>query len=171
MSLILRGTMSCACPPCHQELKLWNSFIEKGHKPGQSCLCTSKISHTGTSSILPQFEYLKTKIPKERWGEIKVTLITPSWYHLRYIDGKAFPKDIYADDEAYFADVAKAYRVELDLLYAGGVRNVQFDDPNLACECSASLKSYMQPLTCVRFLFREDVGWLEDFNIQHKDSR
>jgi hypothetical protein len=109
-------------------------FIEKGHKPGQSCLCTSKISHKGVSTLLPQFNYLKTLVPENQWGEIKVTMIAPPWYHLRYIDGKAYPKDVYANDEEYFADISKAVSAELDILYDAGVRNVQFDDPNFACE-------------------------------------
>ncbi|KAL9109282.1 MAG: hypothetical protein Q9227_006037 [Pyrenula ochraceoflavens] len=114
-------------------------FIEKGHKPGQSCLCTGKIRHTGKSTLIDQFEFMKTLIPKERWGEIKLTLIAPPWYHLRYVDGKAYPKDVYGSDEEYFADIAKAYRTELDILYAAGVRNVQFDDPNFAYFCSEKM--------------------------------
>ncbi|RFU25536.1 hypothetical protein B7463_g10800, partial [Scytalidium lignicola] len=114
-------------------------FIEKGHKPGQSCLCTGKISHKGTSTLLPQFNYLKTLVPKERWGDIKVTMIAPPWYHLRYKDGKAYPKEVYASDEEYFADISKAVSYELDLLYEAGVRNVQFDDPNFAYFCSEKM--------------------------------
>ena len=53
---------------------------------------------------------------------------------MRYIDGKAYPKNVYANDKEYFADIAKAYQVELDILYKAGLRNVQFDDPNLACK-------------------------------------
>lgn len=41
---------------------------------------------------------------------------------------------MYASDEEYFADVARAYQIELGILYEAGLRNVQFDDPNLACE-------------------------------------
>jgi methionine synthase II (cobalamin-independent) len=41
---------------------------------------------------------------------------------------------VYANDAEYFADIAKAYREELKILYANGCRNVQFDDPNLACK-------------------------------------
>ena len=111
-------------------------FIEKGHKPGQSCICTGKVRHKGKSTIVGQFEYLKTLIPRERWGDIKVTMIAPPWYHLRYKDGKAFPKEVYASDEEYFADVAKAVQTELDILYEAGVRNIQFDDPNFACEAN-----------------------------------
>ncbi|KAE8444767.1 hypothetical protein EG329_014227 [Mollisiaceae sp. DMI_Dod_QoI] len=114
-------------------------FIEKGHKPGQSCLCTGKIRHKGKSTLVGQFEYLKTLIPEERWGDIKLTMIAPPWYHLRYKDGLAFPKDVYASDAEYFADIAKAVRDELDILYAAGVRNIQFDDPNFAYFCSEKM--------------------------------
>lgn len=128
-------------------------FLEKGHKPGQSCVCTGKIRHSGKSTLVPAFEFLKTLVPKERWGEIKVTLIAPPWYHLRYKGGKAFPKDVYSSDEEYFAVIAQAYRAELDLLYAAGVRNIQFDDPNFACKFLPSiskLRGRMEPssLTC-----------------------
>ncbi|KAK0108026.1 hypothetical protein ONS95_002851 [Cadophora gregata] len=114
-------------------------FLEKGHKPGQSCVCTGKIRHKGQSTLVGQFEYLKTLVPQERWGDIKMTMIAPPWYHLRYKDGQAFPKEVYASDDEYFADIAKAYRAELDILYAAGVRNVQIDDPNFAYFCSEKM--------------------------------
>jgi methionine synthase II (cobalamin-independent) len=109
-------------------------FIEKGHKPGQSCVCTGKIKHKGQSTLVRPFNFLKTLIPQERWGEIKVTIIAPPWYHLRYKEGKAYPKDVYKSDEEYFLDISMAVRKELDILYDAGVRNVQFDDPNFACK-------------------------------------
>jgi methionine synthase II (cobalamin-independent) len=46
---------------------------------------------------------------------------------------------VYASDAECFADIAKAYRDELKILYDNGLRNVQIDDPNLAC--SFPLKS------------------------------
>jgi methionine synthase II (cobalamin-independent) len=109
------------------------AFLETGHTPGESVYCVGKIKHTGKSTYVGQVEYLKTLLPQERWGDIKLTMAAPNWYHLRYVDGKAYPKDVYANDKEYFADVAKAYQVELDILYKAGLRNVQFDDPNLAC--------------------------------------
>ncbi|CZT53391.1 probable Methionine synthase, vitamin-B12 independent [Rhynchosporium secalis] len=114
-------------------------FIEKGHKPGQSCLCTGKIKHKGKSTLVGQFEYLKTLVPEGRWADIKLTMIAPPWYHLRYKDGKAFPKEVYATDEEYFWDISMAYRAELDILYEAGVRNVQIDDPNFAYFCSEKM--------------------------------
>jgi methionine synthase II (cobalamin-independent) len=117
-------------------------FIEKGHKPGQSCVCTSKIKHKGQSTLVGAFNFLKTLIPGERWGEIKITMIAPPWYHLRYKEGSAYPADVYKSDEEYFWDISMAVRKELDILYDAGVRNVQFDDPNFACKNPYDLRSY-----------------------------
>lgn len=110
------------------------AFTEKGHKPGETIICTGKISHTGKSSYIEQFEYLKSVTPQETHKNLKLTLAAPNWYHLRYKEGKAYPKDVYSSDEEYFADIAKAYQAELKILYDAGLRNVQVDDPNLACE-------------------------------------
>jgi methionine synthase II (cobalamin-independent) len=107
-------------------------FLEKGG-PGQSCLCTGKILHTGKSTLVDEWTFTNSLLPANRRGEAKLTMISPVWYHLRYKDGKADPKDVYTNDEEYFADIAKAYRAELDILYDAGVRNIQIDDPNYAC--------------------------------------
>ncbi|PVI01077.1 5-methyltetrahydropteroyltriglutamate-homocysteine methyltransferase [Periconia macrospinosa] len=115
------------------------AFLETGHKPGESVYCVGKIKHTGVSTYVEQFEYLKTIVDKEKWGDIKLTITAPNWYHLRYVDGKAYPKSVYKDDGEYFKDVAEAYRVELKILYEAGLRNVQFDDPNLAYFCSEKM--------------------------------
>ncbi|KAF2502821.1 5-methyltetrahydropteroyltriglutamate-homocysteine methyltransferase [Lophium mytilinum] len=99
------------------------AFTESGHKPGETVICTGKIKHTGESTYLEQVEYLKTLLPKERWGEIKLTLAAPNWYHLRYAEGKAYPKDVYRKDAEYFNDIAAAYQAELDILHKAGLRN------------------------------------------------
>ena len=111
------------------------AFMEKGHKPGETIICTSKISHTGKSSYIPELEYMKSLVPKEEWKNIKLTLAAPNWYHFRYKEGKAYPSDVYGSDQEYFTDIAKAYQKELDILYKAGLRNVQVDDPNICCEC------------------------------------
>ena len=141
-------------------------FIEKGHKPGQSCICTGKIKHKGKSTLIGQYEYLKTLIPEERWGEIKITMIAPPWYHLRYKDGLAFPPEVYSSDEEYLADISKAVSAELDILYAAGVRNIQIDDPNFACKFLPPL--LLQKLTS-RFLLRENDSWLGRRQIKQED--
>ena len=95
-------------------------------------MCTGKIKHTG-STYTDQWNSLKSRLPAEMVKEAKLTLPAPEWYHLRYQSGRAYPKDVYANDEEYFADIAIAYQTELQILYDAGCRNVTIDDPNLAC--------------------------------------
>ncbi|KAK0336753.1 hypothetical protein LTR91_014132 [Friedmanniomyces endolithicus] len=115
------------------------AFLEEDKVPGESVICVGKISHTGKSSYIEQFEFLKSIVPKERHGDIKMTLAAPNWYHLRYKEGKAYPKEVYGSDEEYFKDIAEAYRTELKILYEAGLRNAQVDDPNLAYFCSEKM--------------------------------
>ncbi|KAJ9639009.1 hypothetical protein H2201_005920 [Coniosporium apollinis] len=115
------------------------AFTEAGVLPGESVICTGKIKHTGESTYVGQFEYLKTLVPEERWGEIKMTIAAPNWYHFRYKQGEAYPKEVYSNDAEYFKDVARAYQVEFDILYKAGCRNIQIDDPNLAYFCSEKM--------------------------------
>lgn len=116
------------------------AFMEKGHKPGESVICTGKIKHVG-STYLDQWNYLKSVVPKEMVCHCKLTLAAPNWYHMRYREGLAYPKEVYSSDKEYFDDIAKAYQAELDILYIAGLRNIQFDDPNLACMCLCNLRA------------------------------
>ncbi|KAJ5918427.1 hypothetical protein N7466_010419 [Penicillium verhagenii] len=111
------------------------AFLEAGHKPGETVICTGKIKHVG-STYVDQFKYLASQVPADQVKNLKITLAAPNWYHLRYVEGKAYPKDVYSSDEEYFGDIAKAYQAELKILYEAGCRNVQYDDPNLAYFCS-----------------------------------
>lgn len=115
------------------------SFMHDKTIPNSVTVATGKISHTGKSSFLPELEYLKSILPRDKWKDIKLTLTSPSWYHFRYGPGKAYVKGVYANDEEYFADVAQAYRTELNILYDAGLRNAQVDDPNLAYFCSDAM--------------------------------
>lgn len=116
-------------------------FVKAAGKvqPGMFMICRGKIRHPGYSTYVKEIQYLQQILPRERWGDIKLTLPAPNWYHLRYREGYAYPKDVYRDDTEYFHDIAAAYRAELDLLYQAGLRNVQFDDPNLTFFCSEQM--------------------------------
>ncbi|RHZ48011.1 hypothetical protein CDV55_101224 [Aspergillus turcosus] len=114
------------------------AFLEAGHKPGETCICTGKIKHVG-STYVDQFKYLASLVAPEEVKNLKLTLAAPNWYHLRYKNGKAFPKDVYSSEDEYLSDIAKAYQEELQILYDAGCRNVQFDDPNLAYFCSEKM--------------------------------
>lgn len=107
--------------------------------PNSVTVATGKISHTGTSSFLPELQYLQSILPKEQHKNIKLTLTSPSWYHFRYGPKKAYMPGVYDNDDEYFADVAKAYQTELKILYDHGLRNGQVDDPNLAYFCSEAM--------------------------------
>lgn len=110
------------------------AFMETNENPDETVICTSKIQHSGTSPFLPELKYLQSITPKEKHGDLKLTMPAPEWYHLRYKEGQAYSKDVYKSDAEYFDDIAKAYQKEISILYENGLRNLQIDDPNLACE-------------------------------------
>ncbi|KAF2753303.1 UROD/MetE-like protein [Pseudovirgaria hyperparasitica] len=112
------------------------SFMHAKTIPNQVTVAVGKLSHPGRSSFLPELEYLKSILPKEKWSSIKLTLTSPSWYHFRYGPNKAYVQGVYNNDDEYFDDLAKAYQQELKILYDAGLRNAQVDDPNLAYFCS-----------------------------------
>ncbi|KAK4031980.1 hypothetical protein C8A01DRAFT_51117 [Parachaetomium inaequale] len=126
------------------------SLIEKERKvmPGDSVIAGSKLKHNPekSQSNLHELRLVQKFVPQSDWGSIKLTMITPAWFHMRYSQGRAYTNEAYANDAEYFKDVAKVYQAELDQLYKAGLRNVQFDDPGLAYFCSDK--------------FRQ--GWAED---------
>jgi methionine synthase II (cobalamin-independent) len=126
------------------------SLVEAARKvmPGESVIAGSKLRHNPekSQSNLHELRLVQKFVPQSEWGSIKLTMITPAWFHMRYKQGRAYSKEAYANDAEYFKDVAKVYQAELDQLYKAGLRNVQFDDPGLAYFCSDK--------------FRQ--GWAED---------
>ena len=132
------------------------SLIEKDRKvmPGDSVIAGAKLFHDAKASVanLHELQLMQAFVPKEEWGNIKLTMITPAWFHMRYKQGRAYTPEAYANDAEYFADVAKVYQAELDLLYKAGLRNVQFDDPGMACTFDLACRSShatSQPLPCI----------------------
>ena len=81
------------------------------------------------------FEYLKsvaTRTPK-------VTIPSPTMLHFR--GGRsAISRDAYPDLDAFYADVAAAYRDELRSLGDAGCTYVQLDDTNLAYLCDEKMR-------------------------------
>ena len=114
------------------------SLIEKDRKvmPGDSVIAGEKVRHVVTESNLHELRLVQAFVPKKDWANIKLTMITPAWFHMRYKQGRAYTPEAYKNDAEYFEDVAKAYQSELEILYEAGLRNVQFDDPGLAYFCS-----------------------------------
>lgn len=117
------------------------SLIEKDRKvmPGDSVIAGSKLYWSPERSVsnLHELKLLQESLPGPTG---KITIITPSWFHMRYKQGKAYTPEAYANDSEYFKGVAQVYQAELDALYKAGLRNVQFDDPNMAYFCSTSFR-------------------------------
>ncbi|KAI0601217.1 hypothetical protein F4775DRAFT_484523 [Biscogniauxia sp. FL1348] len=115
------------------------SLIEKDRKvmPGDSVIAGEKLSYDPSKSVsnLHELQLCQAFVPKNEWSNIKLTMITPAWFH-----GRAYAKEAYANDAEYFKDVAKVYQAELDTLYKAGLRNVQFDDPGMAYFCSQQFR-------------------------------
>ncbi|KAH7057091.1 hypothetical protein B0J12DRAFT_568488 [Macrophomina phaseolina] len=111
-------------------------FLRRGEELTDRLICVGKIRHVG-SSYVEEFNSNKRFLPRERWGEMKISVASPYWYHYRYKAGMAYPKNVYRDDDEYFADLVVAYRKELEVLYENGCRNVQIDDPYLTSFCSS----------------------------------
>lgn len=122
------------------------SLIEKDRHvmPGDSVIAGGKLSHNPEKSVsnLHELRLVQQSVPKEDWAAIKLTMITPAWFHMRYSQGKAYAPEAYANDAEYFKDVAKVYQAELAQLYEAGLRNVQFDDPGMACKFKPNLKFF-----------------------------
>lgn len=78
------------------------------------------------------WELLKGSVPRDRWGDCKVTMPSPTYQHMQLRKGTAYSSSSgYGSDAEYFADLAAAFRAELRFLYDAGLRNVQIDDPNM----------------------------------------
>jgi len=64
----------------------------------------------------------------------KVAIPSPSMLHFR-AGRSGIPEAIYPTMDEFYADVAAAYRAEIDSLAAAGCRYIQLDDTNLAYLC------------------------------------
>jgi len=69
----------------------------------------------------------------------KVTIPSPTMLHFRG-GREAISRDAYPDLELFFADVAAAYRAEINALADAGCRYLQLDDTNLAYLCDEKMR-------------------------------
>ena len=81
------------------------------------------------------FEFLRSVTKRTP----KVTIPSPTMLHFRGGRG-AISRDAYPDLDAFYADVAQAYRDEIADLAAGGCTYLQLDDTNLAYLCDEKMR-------------------------------
>jgi 5-methyltetrahydropteroyltriglutamate--homocysteine methyltransferase len=90
---------------------------------------TSKIDFSG-HPMLEHFKFLKAHTSVTP----KMTIPAPSTFHFR--QGRAsISKDVYPDLDAFFDDVAKAWRTAIRAFYDAGCRYLQLDDTAWAMIC------------------------------------
>lgn len=82
------------------------------------------------------FDFLKSVVTRTP----KVTIPSPTMLHFRGGRG-AISKDAYPDLEAFYDDVAQAYRDEIADLAASGCTYLQLDDTNLAYLCDEKMRA------------------------------
>ncbi len=95
---------------------------------------TGKVRHVKPIQRA-DFEFLKQHTSRTP----KVTIPSPTMLHFR--GGRAaISKEAYPELDAFYDDVAAAYRAELASLADAGCRYVQLDDTNLAYLCDAKMR-------------------------------
>ncbi len=81
------------------------------------------------------YEFLASRVSA---GHVpKVAIPSPTMLHFR-AGREGIPKDVYPTMDEFYADVARAYRDEIDDLADAGCRYIQMDDTNLAYLCDES---------------------------------
>ena len=97
---------------------------------------TGKVRRQGSPNVEP-FKFVKSLTDRT----IKVTMPTPAQAH--YFGGRAgVDKSAYADEAEFFADLAAAFRGEVDALAAAGCTYIQVDECMIAFMCDDRHRAY-----------------------------
>lgn len=104
----------------------------------QRITVTGKLRHAHPIQVTA-FAFLKEQADAAHVMP-KVSIPSPTMVHFR--GGRvAIDIESYPDLDDFFADLAAAYRAEIDLLYAAGCRYLQLDDTNLAYLCDVDMRA------------------------------
>ncbi|EXJ56012.1 hypothetical protein A1O7_08943 [Cladophialophora yegresii CBS 114405] len=108
-------------------------LLEWGVKGRDAGFPTANPVRHAKSAYLDDWLFLRSLLPADRWGDCKMTVPPPGWWHVQLKE--PFDKDLYGSDEALLGDLSAALRREIRTLYDAGLRVVQVDDPNLSFFC------------------------------------
>lgn len=81
--------------------------------------------------VADDYRFLKSVVKR---GVPKVTIAAPDVMHY-FLGPRSFDTGVYADREAFFADLVRIYREEIADLAAEGCSFLQLDDTALPCNC------------------------------------
>jgi len=98
-------------------------------------IVTGKISRPAAGIEVENFKYLNRLTDRVA----KQTIPSPTMAHFRG-GREAIDKTAYPDLEAFFQDLARVYREEIQDLADAGCRYLQLDDTNLAYLCDPSIR-------------------------------
>jgi 5-methyltetrahydropteroyltriglutamate--homocysteine methyltransferase len=87
--------------------------------------------------VAGDYRFLKRVVQR---GVPKVTIASPPVMHF-FLGPQAFETEVYADREAFLADLARIYREEVDDLAAEGCRYLQLDETALPCNCDTHVRA------------------------------
>ncbi|KAJ7630874.1 hypothetical protein FB45DRAFT_833672 [Roridomyces roridus] len=150
----------------HRPLSEFKSYLphvkilsRMGLTDSPSFHCSGKIKRT-VPFYVDQFKALKSVVPAEDVGRIKVNMCPSTWIHQRHGSDMTYDRTVYATDgmfpphlipwcpqcitDEYFDDLGVAYRAEIKELYGLGCRNIQFDDPTFAFFCNDDMIKDME---------------------------
>jgi 5-methyltetrahydropteroyltriglutamate--homocysteine methyltransferase len=96
---------------------------------------TGKLLHSKDIQVA-DYKYLKTVTTHTP----KVSIPSPTMVHFRG-GRKSIDINSYPDMDMFFADLATAYKQEIDNLYKAGLRYLQLDDTNLAYLCDPKMRA------------------------------
>lgn len=103
---------------------------QQGYVP-PTLVVTGKVRHVKGIEV-DNFNFLKSIVPADKHHQIKVTIPSPTMLHFRG-GRKGISQEAYPDLDGFFADVAAAYRTEVEQLYAAGCRYLQLDGMYAGC--------------------------------------
>jgi methionine synthase II (cobalamin-independent) len=83
------------------------------------------------SIYLDDWIFLRSQMPESERDTCKLTMPSVAYQYLTLRPGRIYAADTYSSDREYLADLAAAYRQEIQDLYNDGLRNIQVDDPQL----------------------------------------
>lgn len=96
---------------------------------------TGKLKHVHDIQVA-DFNFLKSVVTQTP----KVSIPSPTMVHFRG-GRKSIDIESYPDMDAFFHDLAAAYKEEIDHLYQAGLRYLQLDDTNLAYLCDPKMRA------------------------------
>jgi 5-methyltetrahydropteroyltriglutamate--homocysteine methyltransferase len=99
---------------------------------------SGKVKHVKPIQ-LADFQYLASLVKETP----KVAIPSPTMLHFR-AGRQGIPEDVYPTMDEFYADIAAAYRAEVESLAAAGCRYIQMDDTNLAYLCDDSHRADAQ---------------------------